>query len=90
MSTAGGVMGVPCDSPGPPYTHTATALQKHLPSEEASGGTEGSGWGKTPPHASLGGAGAVPWDTAPLLIPIPSLANCYLPLSVPPSHCSVK
>lgn len=81
-------MEVPCDSPGPPHTHTATALQKHVPSEEAGGGTEGSGWGKTPSYASLGGAGGVPWDTALLLIPIPVpfLANCYLP----PSHCSVK
>jgi len=80
-------MEVLCDRPRPPHTHTATALQKHIPSEEAGGGTESSGWGKTPPLAP-GGSGRVPWDTA--LLPIPSLATCYLPLPVPLSRCGVK
>lgn len=50
-------MEVLCDSPGPPHTHIATALQKHIPSEEAGGDTEISGWGKIPPHTSPSGAG---------------------------------
>lgn len=51
---------------------------------------QSSGWGKTPPHPSLGGAGRVPWDAAPLPVPIPSLGTHNLSPSVPLSRCSVK
>lgn len=88
MGMAGGVMEVLCDSPRP-LTLQQPPRNASLVRELVLAGRACDG-GRPPSHPSPGRAGRVPWDAAPILAPILSLATSYLSPSVSPGFCNMK